>query len=218
MTRDEIVASVANRLGDASTEFQAVVNEFFDDVLAELASEELIPSLKQLGTFTVDQDTRTYDVKDETGATDYPIRVLDLRVPDWGYFARVMQAENNEEFDRYRFDYSQDYRGKWRLWRTYPNVRTLEVWPPAGSEDAGVDAEIVYLAPPAQITGETELTELDRVDVPWLKYGMIAYGAPFRDETIGDIEQARTLFEAGKRRLFGRIFNSAPGRISITDY
>lgn len=217
MTKTQLVDRVARRLGDTSTAFQTILLELFDDVIRELSAAEVLEPLQALATFTVVEDQRTYQTATIAGLSspNSPLRVLRLTVPTWGWSAPVEQAESNREFENYRFGSSDDHRGQWRMWRLYPNDETLEVWPPAGPDQDGDEAEMLYLVPPASLGNSAEITYLRPDDLPTLAWGLIMYAAPFLDEALAEVQAATEHFEQGKARMWARRHNSGPQRIAV---
>jgi hypothetical protein len=218
MTRDQLINLAGVELGDNSTDFKAVLDPFYDDIMQELAAEQLLDQLKATNPFTTVLDQENYSTLTLTGLSVPPVRVLDIRVPTWGSSGIIKQAESHDEYELHR-QAMADLRGRFRLWRIFPNLSQLQFWPPVDTENVGVSiGEILFLKPPTAIAGGATIEEIDTEDLPTLKWGVVRKGAPFRDETLVDLEKATAHFEAGKRRMRARIYNQRPTRVYPRDF
>lgn len=222
-TRAQIVTAAATRLGDTSAAFLAVLDPFFDDVLLDLAQAEAISDLREEASFTIVANQESYSTQAICGlaANVYPLRVLKVTVPSWGtagaapYFR---QAENAAEYDRLRQG-MPDLRGTAALWRLYPNRRQLQLWPPASSEQSGAGlGRVLFTRAPAVLAGNGELVDVGAEDHETVKWGIIARGATFRDETMAEADHALTMYERGKQAMWARLQTTSPGRIAPRDF
>lgn len=218
MTRDEIVAEAARRLGDTSTGFLAEVDAAFDFVLGDLAAHEAISPLRRLANMTV--TTGRYYQTDTAlglGANVFPYEIFTLRVWAWSPDSLIPRAGSDEEFEQLRAAEGEDITGRFRLWRLYPNNRVIQVHPPGGAEEAGATCEVLYVAPPSIITGATELTEVQYEDLETIVYGLQARAATMKEETAGDMQIAEALYVAGRQRMWGRRKNRRVRQIRPVD-
>lgn len=216
MTKLEIITEAGRRLGDTSTEYLSILSNIFNFVLIDLSAGELIDALHKQATFAITEDARTYNTRTITAlsAPFYPLRILALDVPSWGYLSHVKQAENVLEFERFKGVYGEDYRDRFRMWRTYPNRETLEVWPPASAEAATATATVTYITPVETLDDGDDIEQLFHEDLETVVWGLVARGCPFKEDTGFDLASAYTLYEKGKSAMWARKFNSAPGRIA----
>ena len=212
MTRDEILALAGTDLGDTSADFLTdVLNPAFDRVLADLAQHEAIGAVQRSHPFTVSQDARVYDTREICGlGQQYPVAVLTLRIWAWGAEGAPREASDTE-YERRRFTDGEDQRGRWQLWRLYPNIRLLEVHPPADADNAGAECEILFLASPQSIARDDDLIEVLADDVETVTQGLIAHGGDFFEGM--DKAAALALYMQGRSRMWGRRFNSRPLRV-----
>lgn len=219
MTRAQIVALAGKRLGDEEADYLTLLDSFFDEVLRDLAASEAIELLRSEHTFDLVADQESYSTRTMTGlvAPNYPLRVLDIWVPTWGADGTaplLRRAYTNVEFQQFRNTLSaDDLRGRFRLWQVYPNNATVRFWPPVDAANAGTGlGRVNYLAPPASIAGSDELEQIRYEDIPTIVNGLVMYGAPYRDETLIDLERAGELYQQGKALMWGRTHNGQPGR------
>jgi len=215
MTRDEIVTEAARRLGDTSTSFLAEIDKAFDFVLQDLAANECISALRKVNaTQLVVLDQLDYDTLLLTGSTtpDYPIELISLRVWAWSPFSLLIKT-NDRLFEANRSLDGEAIRGRPRMWRTYPNEATVQLWPRADGDNAGETLEALYVAPPTAISGATQLTEIRREHIEVIVNGLQSRNALFLDETITDPSIAWQLYLAGRDRMFARRHNSGIGTV-----
>lgn len=218
MTRTEIVTEAARRLGDTSADFLAEVDKLFDFVLGDLAASEAIGSLRRVLPMTVTTG-RFYqtDTALGFGAGIYPYEILSLRVWAWGPQGLIPRAGSDEEFERERAQSSGLETGRFRMWRPYPNHRVIEVYPAGGAEEVGAEVEVLHVPPPSIIIGGAEIVEVQFEDLETIVYGLQARGAHAKEETALDLQSATALYEAGKRRMWGRRYNRPVRQIRISD-
>lgn len=211
MTKNEILTAAGQRLGDASTTFlQDVLSPIFDQVLAELAANDCLNnSLRRTATYSFVADQRDYSTMTICGlAMDYPLEITKLLVPTWGA-GGFLRREEEYNFDRWRLTNTDSdgnpVTGQPRIWRLYPNDRTLQVdpVPSADYEDA---FEVLYLAPPTALGLSDPIAEIHAEHMPVIIAGMIRYGFVFQDETLGfDAQTAPQFFELGMLRMKARL-------------
>lgn len=215
MTRDQIVAEAARRLGDESVPFKAQVSAAFDFVILDLAAHEV---LDRLTNVIVNQQTvldqRAYSASSLTAqvSPDFPYEVLSLRVWAWGTGALLRRVTDVEYESRRALD-GEDFRGRPNIWRAYPNMRTIELHPPADGENAGEDIEVLYTFPPTAIGGSTQITNVRPEDVETIVYGLKARLAQFLDETVADPATDWQLYIQGRARMWGRRHNNRVGTV-----
>lgn len=215
MTRDEIVAEAARRLGDESADFKTQVAATFDFVLADLAAHEAIAPLQQLATSaTLVQSQRDYTSLALTGQASpaYPYEILSLRVWAFGTEA-LLQRVPDANFELLRARDGDDYEARPRWWRPYPNMRTIQLHPLPDATSDGETIEVLYTVPPTAIAGGDELVQVQPEDVETIVYGLKARMAPFLDETVADAQGDYQLYLAGRQRMWGRRWNNYVGSI-----
>lgn len=216
MTRDDIVAEAARRLGDASTQFLAEVQLAFDYVLGDLAAHECLGDLRRVASAaTLVAGQRDYDARTLTGlaAPDWPERIVSLRVWAWGIESLLEGPVVDRVFEARRAADGEDATGRPCLWRYFPNRRTVQLHPPAGDDEDGETIECVYLAPPTVLTGAQHIEEIRREDLETIVYGLQARLAPFLDETQADPATAWSLYVAGRDRMYARLHSTGVGNI-----
>lgn len=214
MTKAELLTEAGRRLGDTSANFLTdILDPAFDYVLRDLAQAEAIGTLRRSQLFHVEQDVREYDVLHCTQMTLLPARVLGLTVYGWGTRGAITRADPPDEVTWLRLRLGEEARGPWQRWRLWPNGRTLEVCPPAGADDAGVECEILFDAQPRALADSEEIPDILEADLETLVYGLQMRLATFGEDTAGDFATAGALYVAGRDRMFARRFNSHVGRV-----
>lgn len=210
MTRDALIALVGARLGDTSSAFDTVLEDYFDRVLEELAANECIRSLRKTNTTQFTASTATYSSRTICGMSspDYPVDIIRLLVPAWGPTAGRLIRLEEEQFLLKRLAFTDStgaaVTGQPMYWCLYPNDQQLYVTPtPSSSYVVTNQLEVHYIAPPTVIAGGTDITEIRREHIPVLIAGMVAHGANFQDETLPDLKTARQQFEVGMARMKG---------------
>lgn len=221
MTRNQIVAEAARRLGDESTAFVAQVNSAFDFVLADLAAHECIDPVRQVANTAVLVDSqRDYDAVELIGGTDgdpYPYEILSLRV--WSFGAdSLLERLDDDSFERLRARDGEDFTGRPRYWRPYPNRQTIQLHPPCGEDDADAPIEVLYVAAPESVAGSAEVAQLQPEDVETVVFGLKARLAQFLDETVSDAGTDWQLYMEGRQRMWGRRHNNRVGSIAPSDW
>jgi hypothetical protein len=206
-TKRDILLAAGRQLGDTS---EAFVNDIlapaFDFVLSDLTADECIAAVRRLTRFTIEADRYEYDTRGITKLTPhYPAAVLSLFVPDWGIpFGRVEQGLDDDRWDRVRMQYGTLWREKWRLWRLYPNNRTLQVYPPADALSAGVDCEITFIAPWHSIGLDDDVLDIAQEDIECVALGLQAKGATFSETLQQDRQTTQLLYQRAKRVMWGK--------------
>lgn len=210
MTRNALITLVGARLGDTSSAFDTVLEDYFDRVLEELAANECIRSLRKTNTTQFTASTATYSTRTITGMSspDFPVDIIHLLVPAWGPLTGRLVRLEEEEFLRKRMGFTNSdgtaIEGQPAYWCLYPNDQQLYIAPtPSASYVVTNQLEVHYIAPPTAIAGGTDITEIRREHIPVLIAGMIAHGANFQDETLPDLKTARQQFEIGMARMKG---------------
>lgn len=215
MTRDDIVAEAARRLGDASDAFIQDVQLAFNFVLADLAAAECLDLRRSCTDGAWVSGQRDYQTATLAGlTTNYPERVLSLRCWAWGLESLLRGPVSDKEYEEARAlnvnGDGEEPTGRPLMWRYYPNGGTIQVFPVPGDEEDGIAIECTYMAPPSSILGSDELTELRPEDVETVVFGLQARMAPMLDETMQDGGTAWQLYIAGRERMYARLHN---GRI-----
>jgi hypothetical protein len=77
---------------------------------------------------------------------------------------------------------------------------------------------IRYLKNPTSLASGDELEDIHIEDIPTVVNGLIYYGAPFRDESLMDVERAGALYQQGKLTMWGRTHNGQAGRAEPYDF
>lgn len=223
MTRLEIVTAAGRRLGDTSSAFLTILDGFFDDVLRDLAQAECISEWMQENDFDLVEAQEDYStlVITQLAGNVSPVKILRIWIPGAGGAGApplFRQADSDYEYEALRAG-SSDAQGTPRLWRIWPNWTTVQLWPPVDAGNAGVNlGKVQFLSHPTAIASGAELTEVPTEDFETVVLGIVARGAPFRDETMGDVDQALQLYERGKSLMWGRLHNSHPKRVVAQDF
>ena len=209
MTKLELITRVGERLGDTSADFLTILGRVFEDVLAELAANDCIKSLRKTATFTFTANTMNYDTRVITGlaAGHYPMDIISLRIPSWQYAAKL-ERFSEADFDNWRSIYTDSVGvaipGAPKGWRLYPNDQQLQVIPVPRAQDVITNGvEILYLKPPAALASGDTITEIRDEHIPALIAGMRKHGLVFQTETLQDLPDAIREFENWKIRMRG---------------
>jgi len=221
MTRDEIILQVGRDLGDTSTNFVTdVLNPAFDFVLLDLAQAECIRPLRRTTVFAIRADARDYETREITGLTPHhPAELVSLTVRSWGLpWAVVPRAATDLQFEALRLAEGEAARGKWRLWRLYPNHRLLQVHPPADADNDGVECEVLFTVPPLAIAPTDDVLDIEAEDVGVILAGIKTHAASFDQSQAGQVMGLVGIYELAKRRMWGRRWNARPGRITPRDW
>lgn len=216
MTRDEIVAEAARRLGDQSTQFLAEVSAAFDYVLGDLAAHECIGDLRRVySAAELVADQRDYSTRTLTNLTapDWPDRIVSLRVWAFGLESEIRGPVTDREFEACRAADGEEYTGRPRIWRYFPNRRTVQLHPMPSDEEDGEAIECVFMAPPTVLAGNAAVEEIRREDLETVVYGLKARLAPFLDPTIADPGTDWQLYVAGRDRMYARLHSTGVGEI-----
>lgn len=206
-TKRDILTQAGRQLGDTSTEFVTdILEPTFDFVLSDLTADECIRAVRRLATFEVEADRYEYDTRTICKLTPHhPAEVLSLFVPDWGApYGRVPVSIDPERWDGLRMQYGTKWRERWRAWRLYPNNRTLQVYPPARAEDAGVDCEITFIAPWRAIGMDEDVLDLAQEDIECVALGLQAKGATFSETLQQDRQMVELKYQRAKRVMWGK--------------
>lgn len=222
MIRSEIIAKAARRLGDTSQPFLDVLDDFFDDILGDLAQAEAISDLIEEAAFDIIEDQESYSSQTICGLTGvYPLRILKIHVPSWGLAGTApgfRRAENNAEYEQMR-QAGDELRGTAKFWRTYPNSRQVQLWPPADADNAGTGiGRVVYLRAPSTFLPQDDVTDIRAEDIETVVWGLVSRGAPFRDETLADTDHALEMYERGKQIMWSRSHTEVPQRVVARDF
>ena len=220
MTRNEIVAEAARRLGDESTAFLTQVDKAFDFVLADLAAHECLEPLRDVANVaTLVAEQRDYDTLDLIGGSDgdpYPYEVLTLRV--WGFGSdSLLDRLTDDAFEQMRARDGEELVGRPRYWRPYPDMATIQLHPPADDESEGEPIEVLYVSAPAAVASGDEVTQVQPEDIETIVFGLKARLAQFLDETVADAQGDWQLYLAGRQRMWGRRHNNRVGTIQPSE-
>lgn len=213
MTKLELLTHAARRLGDASADFITnILKPEFEIMVLELLQAECIV-LELTATFTV-KGTRGYDLREICGSRSHaPRSILSLIVYAWGDTAGFPQPLDDESFARYRAAGGEERTGRWERWRVFPRPFNLEVYPPAGADELGAVAQIVFTGVPQMIPDNEELSCIAAEDQPAIIAGLVARGAEFGEDTLADAGRLLAIYEEQKSKMWARAHNSRPGRI-----
>jgi hypothetical protein len=221
MKRQDIVALAAKRLGDESAGYVATLDSFFDSVLRDFAEIEAIELLRKESPFDLVQDQENYSTRTMTGivAPFYPLRILNVWVPTWGREGIVARATSDNEYMSFRQRITPLARGRFRIWQVYPNITTVRLWPPVDADNAGTGlGSIKYIAQPTTLGPTDDIVEIRYEDLEVIVNGLVFYGAPFRDETMLNVDRAGQLYQQGRQYMWGRTFNGEPGKAEPNDF
>lgn len=223
MKRQDVVAAAALRLGDQSTAYQTVVDGFFDQVLRDLAMIEAIELLRVETAFDLVVDQENYATRTMTGmvAPFYPLRILNVWVPTWLQEGILHQASSDGDYlhFRQRYHFTPGNGTRCRTWQVYPNITTVRMWPPVDASNAGTGlGSVKYIKQAAAVASGDDIVEIREEDLGTIVNGLVFYGAPFRDETMLEVDRAGQLYQLGIRQMWGRTFNGQGGRADPKDF
>jgi hypothetical protein len=193
VTKDDVVAEVARRLGETSADFQVLLGTIFDRVLDELASHDCIRSLWRTATFSFVANQRTYSTRTISGLASphYPRDFKRIIVPAWGPVEGYIVRVKEESFVQFRLGSTDtdgaNVTGRPRVWCLTPNEQTMAFDPAPGADDVlanGVEA--LFLVPPNALAGTSPIEEVRQEHIPAIIGGMIKHGLVFQEETLVD--------------------------------
>ena len=217
MTRREILQQAGGLLGDQSAAFLTdVLNPLFDLVMLELGQRECLKTaLQRSASFTLVADRRDYETREilQLQPPHYPSRIIELTAGVWGITDGAIEEWGHERFKRERLFDGDAKRGRPRGWRLWPNNRTLQVHPPCDADAAGTRVDVLYVAPPAMIGLDDDVTELLAEDIPTVVAGLRYHGATFEEITVSDRQINATAYEMAIRQMWGRAHNSKCDRV-----
>lgn len=218
MTRTELVAAAARRLGEESDAFKSLVDNEFPFVIRDLAAHQALGLLTAAATVNLTALTRAYDVKTLLGISNEVWDIESIVVYDWGPTAGIiLRAQTNYEFMQQRL-LTGDTEGRPTLWRFFPLRSTIEFNPTPDDEAAAASFEIAYIAEPT-VPGPTDESSQVRVeDQETIIWGLLSRMAPFKEDYARDVDRWWSLYLAGIERMKANRFNSMPGRIEPTEF
>lgn len=218
MTRADLVAQAAARLGETSAAFQALVDAEFPFVIRDLAARQAMGLLSATASVTLTASQRAYIVTTLLGISNQVWDIESIFAYAWGPVEGVItRAQSNLEFATERLNDGDTAEGRPRLWRFYPTRNTIEFHPIPDAEAATATLEVSYIAQPTIPAAGAE-AEVKLEDEETIIWGLCARMAPFKEDTAGDAGQWWQLYLAGVERMKGDRFNDRPGRIEIKDF
>lgn len=214
MTKAEIIEHAARELGDTSTDFKdQVVKPAFELVLQDLAQSDCL-DLKRTATFKAVSGQRTYSVREICGGGVHHAEVLEINAYVWGC---VVPRCDGEAFTKLRLSLGETATGRFQGWRQFPNRETIEFAPPVGADDDGAELQVVFEADPLDIVDDDDVTLVMRREIPALIAGIKWRCALFTQETTAIAGQLAAEYEAAKMRMYGRLHNDKPRKVSPTE-
>lgn len=219
MTKAEILQEAARRLGDTSSDFVAqILTPALDFVLLDLAQHEAMSSLRRTRVFTV-TDARDYDTREITKLMPhYPLMIERIYVWAWGAVVGRISKVDQQTLDNTRLQDGEDATGPWRMWSSTTNPYLLRVHPPAGVDEAGVEAEVTYVAPPAALAANDDILEIGQEHLETLVFGIHARACAFKGETSQDANNQWQLYLDGRRRMWGQRWNPRIRQVRPFDF
>lgn len=188
MTRTEIVAEVARRLGDESTGFKTLIDSYFQFALYELAQRGCISQLRKVLESAIwTASTMSYNTATILGLSTPPAAITKILVPAWGFESGYIHHKSDDEFDLYRLQWGYNLEGRPDIWRLYPNETQIQFYPLPDGDSAGETVSIEYWDHPTVIASGTQLTEIQIEDVPTLIAMMYDSGLTFNDATRAEV-------------------------------
>lgn len=206
-TKRDILLQAGRQLGDTSDNFVTdILAPAFDFVMADLTADGCLEAVQRVTTFRVVADQTDYDTREICQLTPhYPADILSLFVPAWNLpLAWVERCRDPDHWLQLRMQFGPAWREKWRVWRLWPNHRTLQVYPPADAADAGVDCECTFVAPWRAIDLDDDVLDLSQEDIECVALGIQAKGATFSETLQQDRQLAEMKYQRAKRVLWGR--------------
>jgi hypothetical protein len=214
MTRTELVAAAARRLGEESDAFKSIIDNEFPFVIRDLAAHQAMGLLTASATVTLTASTRAYNVKTLLSISNEVWDIESVVVYDWGPTQGIIRRANtNYEFMQQRLTDGETCEGRPTLWRFFPLRSTIEFHPIPDADAAAASFEIAYIAEPTVVASGTEVSQVRIEDQETIVWGLMARMAPFKEDYANDADKWWQLYLAGIERMKGNRFNSTPGRI-----
>lgn len=208
MTKDDVIAETARRLGDSSSSFLTILGTVFDRVLDELAGADCLRALSKVATFTFTLNTRDYSTRTITGlsAPQFPRDIKRILVPRWGPDEGRIHRVSEEQYHEFRLRSTKsdgtNQASRPRVWTLQPNEQQISFDPAPDADSVITNAgEVYYLAHATSLSGATEISEVRQSHIPALIGGMLKHGLVFQDETLVDRPLAVQEWELFKQRM-----------------
>jgi hypothetical protein len=228
MLKIDVLTECGRRLGDTSADFLNVLSKAFDFVVLELAQLRAIGTLTRtcplpFASGTANQGVLQLDTGPLCGlaAPLLPAQLNAIRVPGWGPTQSLLQRLPDWQFEELWLTHGAAHVGRPQLWRTYPSIARLEVWPVPDSANLSASGVLEFVAPPATLADTDPIAEVELTDIPTLLAGLYRHGVKFTDETIRDIAVAENMWGVGvaamKTRLTLRELSGRPIQIRYQD-
>jgi len=215
MLKSDILTQCGLRIGDTDPTFLSqTLSPTLDYVFLELAQDECLSLLRKQTPFVFNAagcvasngllNVNTATVLGLT-AGEYPERVNRLNVPAWGYPWGRLLKKPDEAFERLWLAYQPTYLARPLIWRLFPNMSQLQIWPAPDSDSATATCLLEWLDSPTKLLDSDNILEVSAADIPTLVAGLYTYGLKFQDQTIADTQNAMALWLAGKQAMRARI-------------
>ncbi len=196
MTKLDVVRRIQIRLQDFSPAMEAIVDQFVDDVLADMSARQLFPSLKTESTTNLVEGQTSYSFEDDFDKLD------SVYVPENGEKA-YLRPMDREEYNRIKFTHKDAASGVNQQPEIYTEFgdKTLLIWKPARGVYAPAtptdDQKLhtIYWRDVKMLGPADEITELKPKHIPTLIWGGYAFGAMLDDEK--DVDKAYAMYELG---------------------
>jgi len=215
MTRENLVAAAARRMGDESAEFKAYLENEYPFVIRDMAAKEALDLIRATKTgVNLTDGQREYDVTTLLGISNEVYDIESVVCWEWGASdGVVVRAQSDAEFIRERLKDGESGEARPEMYRFHPTRATIEFTPIPTSDAANDDLEITYIAEPT-IVGSTESEVYVRVEhqevVVW---GLMVRGAHFKEEWLALLPYWDAKYMQGIASMRAKRFNQFPGRI-----
>ena len=215
MKKQDILSECARRCGDEDAGFKALLSATFDYVLLELAQEECLPMLRRQTSFQLNNAACVASgdglLRINTQSLlslpvgSFPDRLLDdLLVPAWGMPLGRIRRVDDATFVNTWLANGAGVTGRALLFRVFPHMGQLELWPAPSAEFIAATCLMSWLAPPATLTDNADITEISLTDIPTILAGLYRHGIEFRDETLNNRELAEGRWLQGVQLMKSR--------------
>jgi hypothetical protein len=214
VTKQQLLDECARRLGDEDPTFKsAILAPAFDFVLLELAQQDCVPLLRSQTVFAL--STPAGVVSDNLLLLDtaalvgtLPVRIIgDILVPAWGAVAGRIVRVDDQTFEHAWLGNATN-AGQPCLFRLYPSIAQLQLWPAPRDEDGPATAYLDWTRSPTTLGVADEIADVEVVDLPTLLAGLYRVGIGYRDETLNDTVKAEADWQRGVQRMRERTLES----------
>jgi len=232
MKKQDILDEIARRTGDEDGAFKAnQLSKIFDFVLFELSQEDCLSLLRKATSFVFTNAACVasggiMNINTQTllglPVGSLPERISeDLFVAGWGVQSRIQRVSDRDFLNSWQTA-DPTLTSRPRIWRVYPTLAQLQLWPTPGATDIGSSCILEWQASPTTLADNADITEILPSDLPTLLAGCYRYGILFQDPTLSDKNEAEGRWQAGLMRMRERIkkslFYGRKTQIRYVDY